>query len=163
MAHCRRRWTASEKARIVNETYQPARAVLAANSRRGIATVARAIGASRSALTAQPKNGKRGRKPLDDLLQEIRGIIDERASYGYRRAWGIFRRRRRERGECGPNHKRVYRVMKGQHLPLERSTGEGIDRHHDGEIAVAESNLRWCSDGLTIRCDNGSRSKWRSH
>lgn len=81
MAQCRRRWTASEKARIVNETYQPARAVLAANSRRGIATVARAIGASRSALTAQPKNGKRGRKPLDDLLQEIRGSsMNERAT-----------------------------------------------------------------------------------
>lgn len=71
---------------------------------------------------AQPKNGKRGRKALsqDDLLQEIREIIDERVSYGYRRAWGILRRRRRRRGECGPNHKRVYRVMKANSLLLER-------------------------------------------
>lgn len=136
-----------------------ARAVLAANPRRGVATVARAIGASRSALTSQPKNGKRGRKalPHDELLQEIRKIVDERASYGYRRAWGILRRRRRRRGECGPNHKRVYRVMKTHNLLLERSSGVGIDRRHDGTIAVAESNLRWCSDGLTIACDNGER------
>lgn len=106
---------------------------------------------------AQPKGGKRGRKalPHDDLLQEIREIVDVRASYGYRRAWGILRRRGRQRGECGPNHKRVYRVMKANSLLLERSTGAGFDRRHDGKIAVAESDLRWCSDGLTIPCDNG--------
>jgi putative transposase len=106
---------------------------------------------------AQPRSGKRGRKPLphDDLLQEVREIIDERASYGYRRTCGILRRRRRQRGESGPNHKRVYRVMKTHNLLLQRSTGGGIDRRHDGTIAVAESNLRWCSDALAIPCHNG--------
>jgi hypothetical protein len=46
---------------------------------------------------AQPKGGKRGRKAIshDDLLQEIREIVDEQASYGYRRVWGIPRRRGR--------------------------------------------------------------------
>jgi len=136
-----------------------ARAVLAADPRRGVATVARAIGASRSALTAKPKNGKRGRKamPSDELLREIREVVDERASYGYRRACGILRRKRRLRGETGPNHKRVYRVMKTNGLLLERSTGDSAERRHDGTIAVAESNLRWCSDGFTISCDNGER------
>lgn len=124
-----------------------------------MSTVARIIGASRSALTAKPQNARRGRKPMPDepLLREIREVIDERASYGYRRAWAILRRRRRLRGESGPNHKRVYRVMQVHKLLLERGTGKDDDRRHDGKIAVESSNLRWCSDGFTIPCDNGER------
>lgn len=26
---------------------------------------------------------------------------------------------------------------------------------HDGKVAVARNNQRWCSDGLEFRCDNG--------
>lgn len=36
---------------------------------------------------------------------------------------------------------------------LDRSTG-GTDRSHDGRVAVDRSNLRWCSDGFEIGCDN---------
>ena len=28
-------------------------------------------------------------------------------------------------------------------------------RVHDGQVAVSRSDLRWCSDGLEIRCDSG--------
>ncbi|WP_377702413.1 hypothetical protein [Pseudoduganella sp. UC29_71] len=28
-------------------------------------------------------------------------------------------------------------------------------RVHDGVVGVAEPNLRWCSDGFEIACDNG--------
>lgn len=28
-------------------------------------------------------------------------------------------------------------------------------RVHDGQVAVARSDLRWCSDGLEIKCDSG--------
>lgn len=136
-----------------------ARAILAAKSGRGASTVARVIGASRSALMAKPKNGRLGRKPLpqDALLVEIREVIDERASYGYRRAWAMLRRRRRTRGQLGPNHKRVYRVMQANKLLLQRGTGKDEERRHDSKIAVDESDLRWCSDGFTIPCDNGER------
>ena len=117
-----------------------ARAVLA-KSRRGVSTVARTIGIARSSLTAKPKIGKRGRKALPDeqLVGEIRAVIDEQGSYGYRRAWATIRRRRRERDEAGPNHKRVYRVMKAHQLLLARSTGADVDdRRHDGTISVEE-------------------------
>ncbi len=134
-----------------------ARAVLAAGPRRKVNTVARALRVSRSALMAKPKNGHRGRPALvdDALLEEIKHIIAEQGSYGYRRTWAILRRERRKRGLPVPNHKRVYRVMKAHELLLQRSTGNASERRHDGKIAVAESDLRWCSDGLTIACDNG--------
>lgn len=47
--------------------------------------------------------------------------------------------------------------MKTNNLLLERSTCAGAECHHDGKIAVSESNLRWCSDGFTISCDNRER------
>jgi hypothetical protein len=48
-----------------------------------------------------------------------------------------------------PNHKRVYRVMKVHGLLLDRHAG-GVERRHDGRIAVDERNRRWCSDGFEI-------------
>ena len=55
-----------------------------------------------------------------------------------------------------PNHKRVYRVMKVHGLLLDRHAG-GVERRHDGRIAVDERNRRWCSDGFEIGCDNGEK------
>ena len=40
--------------------------------------------------------------------------------------------------------------------PLDRHAG-GVERRHDGRIAVDERNRRWCSDGFEIGCDNGER------
>jgi len=41
-------------------------------------------------------------------------------------------------------------------LTLNRHAG-GAERRHDGRIAVAEQNRRWCSDGFEIGCDNGEK------
>jgi len=30
-------------------------------------------------------------------------------------------------------------------------------RKHEGQVAVKQSNMRWCSDGLELSCDNGER------
>ena len=91
----RRRWTASEKVRIVEETFEPGMTVSLVARRHGVAP-----------------------KP--------------------------------------PNHKRVYRVMKVHGLLLDRHAG-GVERRHDGRIAVDARNRRWCSDGFEIGCDNGER------
>lgn len=41
---------------------------------------------------------------------------------------------------------------------LARHTGRPLDsRAHDGTIAVAASNRRWCSDGFEIGCTNAER------
>jgi putative transposase len=129
-------------------------------------TVADTLGVARSGLAATKRPAsaprgktKRGRPPQDEteLLNEIKGLIATRQSYGYRRVWAMLRRDRIARGLEPWNHKRVYRVMKGHGLLLERHFGKGEERHHDGRVAVAERNTRWCSDGFEIGCDNGER------
>ena len=46
--------------------------------------------------------------------------------------------------------------MKVHGLLLDRHVG-GVERRHDGRIAVDERNRRWCSDGFEIGCDNGEQ------
>jgi putative transposase len=53
--------------------------------------------------------------------------------------------------------KRVNRVKKAHGLLLERHTGKGAERRHDGRVAVDHPDTRWCSDGFEIGCDNGER------
>ena len=55
-----------------------------------------------------------------------------------------------------PNAKRVYRVMKVHGLLLQRHTGAIDNRRHDGRVAVAQSNLRWCSDGFELDASKSS-------
>ena len=47
--------------------------------------------------------------------------------------------------------------MKLHGLLLQRRSGAGQQRRHDGRVAVDVSNTRWCSDGLEIACDNGEK------
>ena len=124
--------------------------------------VAQTLGLARSNLAAQMKQRppKRvGRPPLpdEDLVAEIKAIIAELPTYGYRRVHAILRRRARADGRPAPNHKRVYRVMKVHDLLLQRHAGGADQCRHDGRIAVEVSNRRWCSDGFEIGCDNGER------
>lgn|GEM_PF-1169598 len=84
----------------------------------------------------------------------IKAVIADMPTYGYRRVHAILRRNARKQGKSWPNAKRVYRVMKLHHPLLVRHTGAVDDRLHDGQVAVARSNIRWCSDGFEIGCDN---------
>jgi putative transposase len=47
--------------------------------------------------------------------------------------------------------------MKAHGMLLRRHAGGADPRRHDGKIAVAHSNLRWCSDGFELACDNGEK------
>lgn len=123
--------------------------------------VATTLGLARSNLTAQltpAAQRQRGRPPQPDgeLVDQIKAVIGDMPTYGYRRVHAILRRVAREGGPPAPNHKRVWRVMKTHDLLLQRHAG-GEARRHDGRIAVAERNRRWCSDGFEIGCDNGER------
>jgi transposase InsO family protein len=89
-------------------------------------------------------------------VAEIKTVIAELPTYGYRRVHAILKRQALAAGLTPPNHKRVYRVMKVHGVLLDRHAG-GVERRHDGRIAVDERNRRWCSDGFEIGCDNGER------
>jgi putative transposase len=84
-------------------------------------------------------------------------VIAAMPTYGYRRVHAALARQAHEQGRAPPNHKRVYRVMKAHSLLLQRHAGGAETRRHDGRIAVAQSNLRWCSDGFELGCDNGEK------
>ena len=124
-------------------------------------SVADALGVARSNLVAQAAAGsaqeRRGRKPQPEaeLLAEIKEVIETLPTYGYRRVHAIIRRRREQEDRPAVNVKRVYRVMKAHGLLLQRHSGGGAERRHDGRVAVDHSDTRWCSDGFEIGCDNG--------
>ena len=128
-------------------------------------TVAATLDVARSHLaarlaqrTAGRSPQRRGRPPLPEeaLLSEIETVIEDMPTYGYARVWARLRRKALTEGRAPANRKRVYRVMKVHGLLLERHAG-GVERRHDGRIAVERSNLRWCSDGFEIGCDNGEK------
>jgi putative transposase len=102
---------------------------------------------------------RRGRPPLPDveLLAAIRALIAELPTYGYRRVHALLRRAAQRHGHPTPNVKRVYRVMKVHGLLLQRHAGGAKERRHEGKVAVATRNTRWCSDGLEITAENGER------
>ena len=57
------------------------------------------------------------------MLAEIKELIAELPTYGYRRVHALLRRRREATGERAVNVKRVYRVMKTHGLLLRRDPG----------------------------------------
>jgi putative transposase len=88
------------------------------------------------------------------VKQAIADVVHKRATYGYRRVWA----RLKLDGHTGINHKRVYRVMRDAGWLLFRQGQKPLDtRKHEGQVAVKQSNTRWCSDGLELSCDNGER------
>jgi len=102
---------------------------------------------------------RRGRPPTPDteLLAAIQSLVAGLPTYGYRRVHALLRRQAEQEGRPAPNVKRVYRVMKVHGLLLRRHAGGAEARRHDGKVAGAARNTRWCSDGLEIAAENGER------
>ena len=90
------------------------------------------------------------------MLNEIKAQITELPTYGYRRAGALVNRQRASEGAARVNAKRVYRVMAGNSLLLPKAPRRRqSSRPHEGKVAVAHSDTRWCSDGFEIKCDSG--------
>jgi putative transposase len=122
--------------------------------------VAETLGVSRSQLAERIRSGLKGRssyrKSEDaELLGALRTLVDERATYGYRRIGALLNREREKVGLPRLNHKRFYRLMSQNGLLLQRYTGKPPGRAHEGQIITIRPNLRWTSDGLEIACWNG--------
>jgi putative transposase len=81
-------------------------------------TVAEVIGVSRSNLAERLQECPQ--KRIGELVAQIKAVIAELPTYGYRRVHAILKRQALAAGLKPPNHKRVYRVMKGS-WPAARS------------------------------------------
>lgn len=103
-------------------------------------------------------DGRKHRKPSDDasLLAELKLQIAALPSYGYRRACALVNRLRSAQGAARVNAKRAYRVMAHAGLLLPKAPRRPQStRVHEGQVSVKRSDMRWCSDGLEIKCDSG--------
>jgi transposase InsO family protein len=141
---------------------------LAKEGRHPVKAIVRTLGVSRSNLLEQLR-GRPPRAPAEQsartaesaeneaILLRVRELVNQRASYGYRRITALLNRQRTAAGEPRVNPKRIYRLMKSEHMLLERCTGDRPGRKHDGVIVTLKPNLRWCSDSFEIRCWSGER------
>ena len=123
-------------------------------------TVADTLDVARSNVVERQKRARPARgpqiRPGDvELTTDIRRLVDQRPTYGYRRIAALLKRERRSAGQDPVNAKRVYRLMKKHGLLLERHTGRRFPRDHDGQVIAIRSNIRWCSDALEFTCWNG--------
>ncbi len=92
----------------------------------------------------------------EEVIVQIKQILSLRPTYGYRRVTAVLNAQRHREGLANVNHKRVYRLMRENHLLLNRFPMKPL-RVHGGKIITLKSNTRWCSDGFYITCDNGER------
>jgi transposase InsO family protein len=106
----------------------------------------------------KPKiNKQRGAYRMADdrwLVPMIRNLVDQRPTYGYRRIQVLLSRKLKALDKPGVNHRRVYRIMKQNHMLLSRYTGKRPMRAHNGMVITLRSNMRWCSDVFEIGCSN---------
>jgi putative transposase len=125
-----------------------------------VKTMTATLGVSRSNIierqkATRPRRGPQNRIGDIELAADIRRLVDQRPSYGYRRIAALLKRERRSAGQEPVNAKRVYRLMKKHGLLLQRHTGRRRPREHDGKVISLRSNIRWCSDALEFTCWNG--------
>lgn len=124
--------------------------------------IARVMEVSRSNLHKQTHSTEKPRYPRysksDDswILPIIQNIADARPTYGYRRVTQLLNLELKKQGKSVVNHKRIYRIMKGAKLLLQRHTGKP-NRTHDGKVITLHSDSRWCSDAFSIQCWNAER------
>ena len=113
---------------------------------------------SRSNQYEKKKGRKRygTRKDDDYYLPLIKEITDNRPTFGYRRVTAVINRILVQKEHHRINHKRIYRIMRANHLLLQKYTGRPV-RAHTGDIITLASNMRWCSDMFEILCWNGQK------
>jgi len=114
--------------------------------------ICRTLGISRATAYRGLKGRPRRYRRQEDetVVAQLRQVLRERGSYGYRRAHWIVNRQ----FQTGYNRKRIQRVMRlyGLALPVRGRRRRG--RRHEGQVECVVSNMRWCSDVLEIACWN---------
>ena len=90
---------------------------------------------------SRPQRGPQSRAGDLDLIADIRHLVDQRPTYGYRRIAALLKRERRSAGREPVNAKRIFRLMKKHGLLLQPYTGRRRAREHDGKIITIRIDL----------------------
>lgn len=85
------------------------------------------------------------------VAAQIRTVVRERASYGYRRVTAVVNRS----FGTGYNRKRIRRVMALNAWTLPTPARRRSTRAHTGLVQRPRANERWSSDAISITCWNG--------
>ena len=111
------------------------------------------LGISRAtAYRALTPRGPHYAKAADRVVAaQIRTVVRERASYGYRRITAVVNRAFGTRY----NRKRIRRVMAIEHWTLPTPARTRSTRAHTGCVQRPIANERWSSDAITLTCWNG--------
>jgi putative transposase len=118
-----------------------------------MATICRLLVVGRAAAyrNARPRPRRYQRREDPVVYAQLKAVLRERGSYGYRRATVLVNR---DFG-VGYNRKRIQRVMRLSGLALAVRRRVRSRRPHRGRVVMPGSNQRWCSDKMTIACWNG--------
>ena len=132
--------------------------VLIGRAKYKIKRICKVLSVARSNQYGHKSNRKKryGRRDDPDVLKAILEVTKERGTYGYPRITALVNRVRRKNYEKVWNKKRVLRVMQMNNLMLPKFISKP-KRPHLGTVMTLQSNLRWCSDILEIRCWNGEK------
>jgi transposase InsO family protein len=85
------------------------------------------------------------------VAAQIRTVVRERASYGYRRITAVVNRA----FGTAYNRKRIRRVMALNDWTLPRPQRRRSTRAHTGLVQRPRANERWSSDAISLTCWNG--------
>jgi putative transposase len=91
-----------------------------------------------------------------EVLSEIKEVLEERPTYGYKRVTAMINKKRRKNDLKTYNKKRILRVMQMHGLVYPKSS---VHRTHEGtgKVMTLHLNTRWCSDCFEIKCFNGEK------
>jgi len=122
-------------------------------TRRPVRTISRVLAIGKSTVYRARAPRPRRYATADDraVHAQLKAVLRERASYGYRRATVLVNRAYGTRY----NRKRIQRVMELTGLALPRRRQPRAGRPHRGRIRRDRPNERWCSDAFEIACSNG--------
>lgn len=119
--------------------------------------ISEALQVSRANLSSKKKGRpKRYRKEDTQLVEQVKEVLEERPTYGYRRVAAKINHSLKSKKDPLVNHKRIYRIMKEYKLLLKKPRSQE-KRAHTGKVATIASNIRWCSDSFVIQCLNGEQ------
>ncbi len=108
----------------------------------------RVLGMARARLRRPPGAATRSPVVSEQLVAQLRALIEQHPTYGYRRLWALLRY-----GQGSSiNRKAVYRVLRIKHWLVHQRVSTPRPRAPRLRSRASQSNQRWAMDVTPIPC-----------